>query len=270
MEEARHSSTLPSIFKEFSMYAPKLKLKGAGSPDHEGAEILTTVTKRRHTHEQLLAMQTRLARLTKEEAKAQKAIKATIKQSEYILKQRRMKQETMELKTKHREALQAAEISNRTKIRQYRQQHKRRLDSMLADVRGRNFSVAERQRKLSYNKQRELERSMEADLDRKAKRRAELTATLESFKEGQKQGFSQLETSLKEDFNRRLMTEQQLIEDMGRRMGELEQEERSLLEKLSATQLLQKEEARKLQHLAANTPSPDPLVASPDGISVVR
>jgi hypothetical protein len=251
MEGKSDSSTRPSVVKDFSVYSPRHRQKSLGPPD-EGAKMFATVLKRKEASQQLLAMQNHLARLAKDQERAQQAIRDAQIRSDYILQKRRMKQEALEMKRMHQASLLAQEQANRVMIKKHNEAHRSRLNSITAEFRGRNHSIAVNQRKLSQVSKQLHNSSMEAELRKKAQRRMNLSSTLESFREGQRKSYENLESSLKMSFNKRLMTEQQLIEEMNKRLSDLDLMEKSLIEKLSHTQMSQRLEAKKLEQLELN------------------
>jgi hypothetical protein len=251
MEGRSDSSTRPSVAKDFSVYSPRHRQKSLGTPD-DGAKMFATVLKRKEASQQLLAMQNHLARLAKDQERAQQAIRDAQKRSDYILQKRRIKQEALDLKKEHQASLLAQEQTNRVMIKRHNEAHRRRLNSITAELRGRNYLIAENQRKLSQESKQQYNSFMEAELRKKAQRRMNLSSTLESYREEQRKSYQNLESSLKMSFNKRLMTEQQLIEEMNKRLGDLDLLEKSLIEKLSNTQMTQRSEARKLEHLELN------------------
>lgn len=218
----------------------------------EGLRMYEAASTRKTIGQQIKALKNRLARLSRDKTAVEKAIESTSLKSEGILKNRKRLETEREQKKLQREA-EGHDIERKLeKAKRQREFHRSAMSTVIADLRSRNCTLADHERRESVERMMKLDLMLKEERNKKKERYLKMSATQQNLRALQHKHYADIETKLSRDYSNRILGEQTTTHHLKQQLSELERVERELLDQLSQTQLLRSREANKLQVLEAN------------------
>lgn len=228
-----------------------------------GTQMHTTVSERKLTQEQLRAMEARIAKLKKEQDKADQAIALTVKKEQQLLEARLKQKQELDAKEKWRQEMKRQEQERRQRILEENEEKRRKLDevrrSLLNDRRVTpRQSLAKNCKAISHRNKQEASYYAKADFIERKKKQTAVVGDFMNLMHSRDQRSSSLKERLKADYQNKMHRERNQTEGMTHRIKQLEQMEASMMEKLRNSQERVQQEKGRYDKLMLNRSVYDP------------